>query len=72
MKLCDYDCRMETTETATCRYCGKAITREVPAPFKVLVEGAKPTDWADADGGATCTVPGGERVAHAPEHLVNL
>ena len=63
---------MKTTETSTCHYCGKTITRVVPSPFAVMAEGAKPTAWAGADGGQSCTDQGGARVAHEPEHPVRL
>jgi hypothetical protein len=43
---------MKTTETSTCHYCGKTITRVVPSLFAVMAEGAKPTAWvAPAAGG---------------------
>ena len=72
LKSCDYAGRMETTETATCRYCHQTITRVVPAPFAVLVEGAQPAPWAGADGLARCRAEGGAVVAHEPEHPTSL
>jgi hypothetical protein len=72
LKSCGYADRMKTTETSTCRYCGKTITRVVPTPFAVIAEGAKPTAWAGEDGGQFCTDQGGARVAHEPEHPVRL
>jgi hypothetical protein len=59
---------MDTTETATCRFCHSTITRVVPSPFAKLVRGAKPTDWAAADGRSLFTAGGGALVKHEPEH----
>jgi hypothetical protein len=63
---------LDTTETATCRFCHNTITRVVPSPFAKLVRGAKPTDWAGADGRSFCAAGDSALVKHEPEHPVSL
>jgi hypothetical protein len=63
---------MDTTETATCRYCHKTITRVAPSPFAELVRHKKPTDWTDEDGKRRCSAAGGAHVMHEPERLARI
>jgi hypothetical protein len=64
--------QMDTTETATCRFCRSPITRVVPSPFAKLARGAKPTDWTGADGRSFCPAGDSTLVKHEPEHQVSL
>ena len=72
MNQSSYAEHMDTTETATCRFCHNTIMRVVPSPFAKLVRGKKPTEWAGADGRSFCTAGDGALAKHEPEHPVSV
>lgn len=63
---------MDSTDTATCRYCHQTITRVEPSPFAELVHHTKPTDWTDEAGQQLCAAAGSAGALHEPERLARL
>ena len=63
---------MDTTDTATCRYCHQTITRAEPTPFAELVHHAKPTAWTDGAGQRLCAAAGSAGALHEPGRLAKL